>query len=78
MARMHERLREATNSHDAAGMALLFAEDYQDGRRWVRGGTWEHNQLGRDLQIGLVSMGADNPMDVTSRFDHVRVWALNR
>ena len=50
----------------------------QDGRRWVRGGTWEHNQLGRDLQIGLVSMGADSPMDVTSRFDHVRVWALNR
>lgn len=32
MARMHERLREATNSHDAAGMALLFAEDYQSAQ----------------------------------------------
>ncbi len=50
----------------------------QDGRRWVRGGTWEHNQLGRDLQIGLVSMGADSPMDLTSRFDHLRVWTLKR
>jgi ketosteroid isomerase-like protein len=32
MALMHERLREATNSHDAAGMALLFAEDYQSAQ----------------------------------------------
>ena len=40
-------------------------------------GRWEHNQPGR-LQIGLVSMGADRPMDVTSRFDHVPDPALNR
>ena len=29
MALMHERLRDATNSHDAGRMASLFAEDYQ-------------------------------------------------
>ena len=29
---MHERLREATNSHDAAAMALLFAADYQSAQ----------------------------------------------
>jgi ketosteroid isomerase-like protein len=32
MAVMHERLRDATNSHDAAGMASLFAEDYQSAQ----------------------------------------------
>ena len=32
MAVMHERLRDATNSHDAERMASLFAEDYQSNQ----------------------------------------------
>jgi ketosteroid isomerase-like protein len=32
MATMLERLRDATNSHDAARMASLFAEDYQSAQ----------------------------------------------
>jgi arabinan endo-1,5-alpha-L-arabinosidase len=47
----------------------------QDGRRWVRGGTWAHNGLGDRARIGLVSMGGTG---FTARFDYVRVWALRR
>src|SRR4051794_26348067 len=45
-----------------------------DGRTWVRGGTWVHNDLREDVRIGLVSMGG--PGDFTAHFDNVRVWAL--
>ena len=52
----------------------------QDGRHWVRGGTWVHNRLGNDLRIGLVSMGSQSTLvdDFTARFDNVRVWSLRR
>jgi arabinan endo-1,5-alpha-L-arabinosidase len=60
------------------GGSFFTAYTSQDGQHWVRGGTWQYDQLRSDLRIGLVSMGADSPMDVTSRFDHVRVWALKR
>jgi arabinan endo-1,5-alpha-L-arabinosidase len=52
----------------------------QDGRHWVRGGTWVHNRLGNDLRIGLVSMGSEPTLvnDFTARFDDVRVWTLRR
>jgi ketosteroid isomerase-like protein len=32
MTLMHERLRDATNSHDAERMASLFADDYQSAQ----------------------------------------------
>ncbi len=32
MTSMHDRLRDATNSHDAEGLAALFAEDYQSAQ----------------------------------------------
>ncbi len=43
----------------------------QDGRTFVRGGTWTHS-LG-DARIGLVSMGGAG---FTADFDHVRVYEL--
>ncbi len=52
---------------------LFTAYTSQDGRRWVRGGTWVHDRLGDDVRIGLVSMGGTG---FTATFDHVRVWAL--
>ncbi|WP_148572004.1 family 43 glycosylhydrolase [Nocardioides caldifontis] len=61
------------------GRVLLTAYTSQDGVRWVRGGTWRHDRLAGDrLRIGLVSMGAEDPMDAPAFFDHVRVWALAR
>jgi arabinan endo-1,5-alpha-L-arabinosidase len=45
----------------------------RDGRHWVRGGTWVHNELGPQVRIGLVSMGGDG---FTAKFDYVRVWRL--
>jgi arabinan endo-1,5-alpha-L-arabinosidase len=44
----------------------------QDGRTWVRGGTWTH-RLGRAGDIALVSMGGDG---FTADFDYVRVSRL--
>lgn len=44
----------------------------QDGRDWVRGGTWTHN-LGRRAQIGLVSMGGEG---FTAEFLDVRTWRV--
>ena len=44
----------------------------QDGRAWVRGGTWTHN-LGRKAQIGLVSMGGEG---FTAEFLDVRTWRV--
>jgi arabinan endo-1,5-alpha-L-arabinosidase len=56
----------------SAGHHLVTAYTSQDGRRWVRGGTWVHDVLGRNVRIGLVSMGGS---DCTATFGHVRVWA---
>jgi len=47
----------------------------QDGRRWVRGGTWVNDTIGADPQLGLVSMGGSG---FTAHFDNVKVWSLRR
>ena len=44
-----------------------------DGRHWVRGGTWRHD-LGDAPEIGLVSMAGAG---FTARFLDVRVWRLS-
>jgi arabinan endo-1,5-alpha-L-arabinosidase len=41
-----------------------------DGGRWVRGGTWVHEQLGPHLRIALLAMGGAGH---EARFAHVRV-----
>lgn len=41
-----------------------------DGDRWVRGGSWVHDDLGPRLRLGLLAMGGAG---FTARFDHVRV-----
>lgn len=45
----------------------------QDGRRWVRGGTWVQQDLGPGAQIGLISLGGAG---FTAHFDEVDVWTL--
>jgi arabinan endo-1,5-alpha-L-arabinosidase len=45
----------------------------QDGKRWVRGGTWTHH-LGDGARIGLVSMGLQQPESFTAKFAYVHVW----
>ncbi len=42
----------------------------QDGRAWVRGGTWTHH-LGATARIGLVSMGGSG---FVANVDYVRVY----
>lgn len=51
----------------------------RDGTNWVRGGTWTH-KLGKNVRIGLVSMGqeANDQRLFTATFDYVRVYKLNR
>jgi arabinan endo-1,5-alpha-L-arabinosidase len=56
------------------GEDLYTAYTSQDGRRWVRGGSWTHGELGDDVRIGLVSMGG--PGDFNASFDSVDVWSL--
>jgi len=48
----------------------------QDGRTWVRGGTWTHSLT--DAQIGLVAMGLtpDQSGDYTVDYDYVRAFSL--
>ena len=57
-----------------------------DGETWTRGGTWSH-QLGEDISIGLIAMGAATPpapgapppdLEMTADFDYVRVYKLHR
>jgi arabinan endo-1,5-alpha-L-arabinosidase len=55
------------------GHRLVTGWTSQDGSRWVRGGTWQHDDLGDDVRIGLVSLGGTG---FTADFDHVRVWQL--
>jgi hypothetical protein len=45
-----------------------------DGMTWTRGGTWTHD-LGRDLRLGLVSMGGSG---FTATFDEVRISGMRR
>lgn len=48
----------------------------QDGRAWVRGGTWTQS-LGRDARIGLVAFGLqDAAQQFTAEFDYVRSSTL--
>jgi arabinan endo-1,5-alpha-L-arabinosidase len=51
----------------------------QDGRTWVRGGTWTHALT--DAQIGLVAMGLTpgqyNEGDYVAEYDYVRVFQLH-
>jgi arabinan endo-1,5-alpha-L-arabinosidase len=48
----------------------------QDGRVWVRGGTWTHS-LGNDAQIALASFGLQDPAaNFTAEFDYVRVYTV--
>jgi len=44
-----------------------------DGTHFVRGGTWQYDELGAGERIGLVSLGGAG---FTSTFDYVHVWAL--
>jgi arabinan endo-1,5-alpha-L-arabinosidase len=55
-----------------AGEEHYTAYTSSDGVDWARGGTWTH-ELGRDAQIGLVSMGA---WGFLAEFDYVRVYRL--
>jgi arabinan endo-1,5-alpha-L-arabinosidase len=56
-----------------AGEEHYTAYTSRDGTTWTRGGTWTHD-LGRDAQLGLVSMGGSG---FTAEFDYVRVYRLN-
>jgi arabinan endo-1,5-alpha-L-arabinosidase len=62
---------------------LYTAYTRQDGKRWVRGGTWTHH-LGDNAKIGLVSMGepdnADPALDpeFTAKFEYLRVSQVER
>ena len=54
------------------GQTHYTAHTRQDGKAWVRGGTWTH-QLGSDVRLGLVAMGGAG---YSAHFDHVRVFRL--
>ena len=72
-------LRIVKETRNNGAKTQFTAYTSQDGSEWVRGGTWVHNRLGGDdLRIGLVSMGLQEPMDFTARFDYLRVRALKR
>ncbi len=58
---------------DNAGQQEYTAYTKQEGKRWVRGGTWTH-QLGENARIGLVSMGGSG---FVANFDYVRVYKLD-
>ena len=46
----------------------------RDGVTWVRGSTWQADDL-RNARIGLSAGGGEG---FTATFDHVRVWSLPR
>jgi arabinan endo-1,5-alpha-L-arabinosidase len=60
------------------GRKMLFTGyTKQTGGHWVRGGTWVHNRLDKNLRIGLVSMGAGADVPpFTGTFGYVRTWTL--
>jgi arabinan endo-1,5-alpha-L-arabinosidase len=65
------RLRGAERAAAGGDTESYTAYTSQDGRRWVKGGTWTH-RLG-DARIGLAFYGASG---FTAQFDHVRTWTL--
>jgi len=71
-----EHLRGAERREAGGDTERYTAYTSQDGRRWVRGGTWTHS-LGEE-QIGLVSMGATDQVrsPITAEFDYVRVYSV--
>jgi arabinan endo-1,5-alpha-L-arabinosidase len=52
--------------------AKFTAYTREDGKRWVRGGTWSHH-LGDSARIGLVAMGGTG---FTATFSSVKTWTL--
>jgi len=64
-------LRIAKRTH--SGQEYDTAYTSNDGRHWVRGGTWTHN-LGSSAKIGLVAMGGAG---FTANFDYVRVYTVH-
>jgi arabinan endo-1,5-alpha-L-arabinosidase len=72
-----ERLQGAERREAGGDTERYTAYTSQDGVTWVRGGTWTHH-LGRNAQIGLVSMGATTQVTapITAEFDDVRVYSL--
>ncbi len=54
------------------GEEVYTAYTRQDGKAWVRGGSWTHD-LGEDARLGLVAMGGSG---FTASFDYVRVSRL--
>lgn len=59
---------------DHGGEEHYTAYTSDDGRAWVRGGTWTHD-LGGTARIGLVAMGGEG---FTAEFDHVTVSRVKR
>lgn len=51
------------------GLELYTAYTSQDGTRWVRGGTWDHD-LGLQARLGLVAMGGTG---FVAEFKYVRI-----
>ena len=71
-----ERLTGAERKAAGGDTESYTAYTSQDGRTWVRGGTWTHS-LGTDAQIALASFGLqDAAQDFTAEFDYVRVYSL--
>jgi arabinan endo-1,5-alpha-L-arabinosidase len=55
------------------GHSYFTAYTSNDGTHFVRGGTWQYDELGTGERIGLVSLGGTG---FTSSFDYVHVWSL--
>ena len=75
-----ERLTGAERSAAGGDAYGYTAYTSQDGRTWVRGGTWTHTLT--DAEIGLVAMGLTPnrgetiPGDYTVQYDYVRAYQL--
>ncbi len=65
-------LRIAKRKHNGKERYTAYTSD--DGERWTRGGTWDH-QLGNGAQIGIA---AENRVGFTMDFDYVRVYQLQK
>ena len=59
----------------STGLQTYTAYTRQEGKPWVRGGTWTHRLDAASIRIGLVSMGRppEQPQH-TADFDYVRVY----
>ena len=58
----------------SGGHDLYTAYTQQDGRRWIRGGTWVYDGLGSAGRIGLVALGGAG---FTATFEYFRTWTLS-